>query len=148
MGKKIGCKNCGSRNYTFEKVVKKDKVKFFRVCSDCGKLQRVYPKRLAFYMYSKLCKYEAAKECQGLPANQDYAKILFKAEDRLKEEYRYLYNNLILFFDYIFNNDKIEIMRKIVLINIMEIMKNHKSPLQENDCEIIIEELLKTLEVD
>lgn len=145
MRKKIGCKKCGSRNYRFEKKAKGKSVKYYRFCNDCGKCVQIIPKRLAFTMYYELCKYEAAQQCQTLPANQEFVQKLYNTEKQLKKEYEYLYNNLTLFFDYILSNEIMDSVKNVAPANIVKIMKDYKNPLQEVDYQIIIDKLLETL---
>lgn len=148
MKKKIGCKKCGSRNYSFGKIVKKNKNKYFRTCKDCGNIIRIYPDRAAYSLYLKFYKYEALQKCKDITPSNEYLKALKKTESVLKKDYKYVYNNLQLFFNHIFSNDEMKIAHNAFPADILNVIKNYSMPLQESDYQNIINELGRITKID
>ena len=143
MDKKIGCKKCGRREYSFSKIVKKNKVKYIRLCMSCERTEKIYPKKMASalyhnFLYIKFENITGEPPLWGIDSAYFHNKKEFKLLKKLHKEYGYLLDNLQLLIEYLLSSELMEKTKNIPVQNIFPILLNYKNLLQEADYEQII----------
>jgi hypothetical protein len=139
------CKKCKSEQFVIEQVIKNNKTKYYRICEKCNYRNKISVKRTARRLYNNLCVLEAYNQYKGENLNKNFDRMLRKRTQLLKE-YKYVYNNLQIFIEYIFRNNshKGEYgARTFSYEKLMTIIKQYKNIIDDKDCGKIISELFE-----
>ena len=142
------CKKCGASQYSIVTVPKKEKIKYYKVCDNCKKKNRLLPNRTAYSLYHKLCEAEATLATNSLHDDKEWGNNYFKFLEKVKKEYKYVYDNLIVLIQYIYhNNYHRKFNSKFSIGSLMDVLKSYKEPLNEEMCISVFEELDKIVVV-
>jgi hypothetical protein len=142
------CSKCKSEQFNIEYIIKGKKTKYYRICEQCKKRKRIFPKYAAYHCWLYCCDWEAYNLCKDEHFNELDTKTAYDfliKRKAITKKYKYIYYNLIIFIEYVFRNNlhKFYSNETFTMPELWAILRQQKKPVDDNLCKDILNNLLK-----